>query len=372
MEREMKTLGLVVMTRVALGAMSCAMAIVLAPAAALAQQSPAAGSYSVIKTVKAGGDGGFDYVYADVAGRRLYIPRRSTPAAVTVFDLDTLEPVGSVANVNGHGATVDSKSAHGFATSKPVAMWNTKSLALIKTIDVDGNPDGLLEDPYNERVYIFSHVAPNVTVIDATNGNVLGTIDLGGQPEQAVSDGKGHLYIDIADKANIAVVDANTLRVTAHYDMTGIGGNCGGLALDIKNHILFSACHNQNFVVLNADDGKIITTFPIGAGNDGAVFNPATMEAFASQTDGTLAIVKENSPTSFIMEQSVQTKPGAKTLTLDTKTNHVLLITADYITPAAPSPAAAPPAPIAGAAQTGPRVVRQMVPDSFSILVVGK
>src|SRR6202023_926813 len=106
-----------------------------------------------------------------------------------------------------------------------------------------------------------------------------GTIDLGGAPEQAVSDGKGHVYIDIEDKGNIAVVDAKTLTVTAHYDLMGKGGTCAGLALDVKNSILFAACRNpQTMVILNAINGNIITTLPIGQGTDGAVFNPNTME----------------------------------------------------------------------------------------------
>ena len=190
---------------------------------------------------------------------------------------------------------------------------------------------------------------------------MVGTIDLGGMPEQAATDGKGHLFIDIEDKDNIAVVDTKTLMVTAHYDLAGKGGTCAGLALDAKNHILFAACRNPaNMVILNADDGKIITTLPIGAASDGAGFNPNTMEAFSSQGDGTLTVIKENSPTSFIVEQNVQTMPTAKTLTLDGKTGRVLLIAAEFGAPTAPATAGARPGR------------GQMVPDSFSILVVGK
>ena len=344
----------------------CMLAITLVPALGWAQSGP----YSVLKTAQVGGDGAFDYVYADSAGRKLYIPRRSTPAAVTVFDLDTLAPLGTIANTAARGAAVDPKSGHGFASSKPVAMWDTKTLATIKTIDVQGNPDGIMFDPYNARVYIFSHAAPNATVINTADGAVLGTIDLGGQPEQAVTDGAGHIYVDLEDKNQIAVVDAKNMTVTAHYDLGPKGGAPAGLAFDVKNRILFAACADPtgSMVVLNADTGKILTTLPIGAGVDGAVFNPATMEAFSSQRDGTLTVVKENSPTSFVVEQNVQTKMGAKTLTLDSKTNHILLITADYA-PAAPAPAPAAGAAPAGGGRGAPRA---MVPGSFSILVVGK
>src|SRR5207253_10763914 len=129
---------------------------------------------------KAGGVGGVDYILADDAGRRLYIPRGAvqgespTPARVTVFNLDTLAPVGEIPDIRANGAAVDAKSGHGFASSKPVAMWDTKTLKMIKTIDVQGNPDGILADPFNQRVYVLSHAAPHVTVIDAKTGDSLG------------------------------------------------------------------------------------------------------------------------------------------------------------------------------------------------------
>src|SRR5665213_3826500 len=226
---------------------------------AIAQSS---GPNKVIKKTKVGGEGGFDYIYADSAGRKLYIPRSGQQnARITSFNLDTLAPLGEIPNINAHGVAVDTKSGHGFASSNPVAMFDTKTFTLIKTIKVDGNPDGILGDPFNQRIYILSHRAPNATVINAVDGSILGTIDLGGAPEQAATDGKGHIYIDIEDKDNIAVVDAKTMTVTGHYDLAGKGGGPGGLALDAKNHILFAACHDPAvMVMLNSDTGKIITT----------------------------------------------------------------------------------------------------------------
>src|SRR5439155_20916196 len=163
-------------------------------------------------------------------------------------------------------------------------------------------------------------------VIDAKDGSVLGTIDLGGAPEQAASDGQGHVYVAIEDKDNVAVVDVKTLQVTAHYELGGKGGGPAGLALDAKNHVLFAMCRNpQACVILSADDGKIITTLPIGKGSDGGVFNANTMEAFSSQGDGTLTVIKETSPTSFEVAQTLQTKSRAKTCTLDTKNNQSVL-----------------------------------------------
>lgn len=319
------------------------------------------GPYKVLKTAKVGGDGGFDYVYADAAGRKLYVPRTGPMPRINVFNLDTLEPAGEIANTNARGAAVDPKSGHGFATSKPVAMWDSKTLAMIKTIDVEGGPDGLLFDPFNQRIYILSHRAPNATVIDAKDGSIVGTIDLGGAPEQAVTDGKGHIYIDIEDKDTVAVVDAKTMKVTAQYDISSKAKTPAGLAFDVKNHILFVACRQPAaMVILDAADGKIITSLPIGTGVDGAAFNPGTMEAFSSQGDGTLTVIKESSPTSFEVEQTLKTMPGAKTMTLDSKTGHVYLIAAEY------GPAPTPP-PAGGRGGRGP-----MLPGSFSLIEVGK
>jgi DNA-binding beta-propeller fold protein YncE len=328
----------------------------------LAQPAAAQGTYKVLKTVKVGGEGGFDYVYSDEAARRLYIARSGASPRITVFNLDTLEPAGEIPKVGAHGAAVSDKTHHGFASSKPVAMWDTKTLEVIKSIDVEGSPDGIMHDPFNDRVYIFSHREPNVTAINASDGSIAGTLNLGGAPEQAATDGKGHLYIDIEDKGKIAVVDAKALSVTATYDLSGKGGTCAGLALDNKNHVLFASCREpQTMVMLSATDGKILSTLPIGAGTDGAVFNPKTMEAFSSQRDGTLTIVKETSPTRFEVEQTLETMTGGKTLTLDGKTGHILVIAAEYGAP----PAA--PAPGGGRGGRG-----QMVPGSFTILEIGK
>ena len=315
----------------------------------------AKGAYKVIRKQKLGGDGGFDYVYADNSGRRLYVARGGPKARVSVFDLDSLKPMGEIAKTNARGAAVDGTCHHGFASSSPVAMWDSQSLSVVKTIPVDGRPDGILNDDFNHRCYIFSHSAPNTTVIDSNTGDVLGTIDLGGAPEQAVTDGQGHIFVDIEDKDAVAVIDASTMKVTATYTLGGKGGGNAGLAIDAKNGILFVACREpQTMVMLDAKDGKILADLPIGRGCDGAVFNPKTMEAFSSQGDGTLTVIKETSPTTFEVGQTVTTMPGAKTLTLDTKTGHIVLIAAEFSKPAA-------------GARRG-----AMVPGSFSVVVVGK
>src|SRR5215471_20078424 len=191
-----------------------------------AQVPTATNPYRIVKTTQTMGTGGIDYVYADNDNRRLYVPRGSQ---VLVFDLDSLKSAGSITNTRARGVAVDTKSHHGFCSSSPVVMWDAKTLETIKTIEVQGRPDGILFEPLTERIYVLSHSQPNATVIEGKDGSIAGTIDLGGAPEQAASDGKGHLYVCLEDKDNIAVVDVKALKVTAHYDLAGKGGGPAGL-----------------------------------------------------------------------------------------------------------------------------------------------
>ena len=240
-------------------------------------------------------------------------------------------------------------------------------------------PDGIYFDPFNDRVYVFSHPTKDATVIDSKDGTVLGTIDLGGVPEQAISDGKGTLYVVMQDaQGGVAVVDVKSMKTTTHYPFGDKGGGCNGLALDVKNQVLFAACarsgaettqappagppqplHPQ-MVILSAKDGKILATLPLAGGSDGAVFNPSTMEAFSTHGNGTLTVVKEKSPTSFEVEQNLNTMSGARTVTFDSKTNHILTMSLER------GPAGPPP-PGGGRATPG-----VPVPGSFTILVIGK
>jgi hypothetical protein len=354
-----------------LKAMALAILVAGMGSGAVAQDGP----YQVKQIQLVGGDGGFDYVTADSDARNLYVARSGPQGHIGVFNLDTLAPVGDIPGTSAHGGAVDTATGHGFATSKPVTMFDGKTFAILKKIDVQGNPDGYLNDAYNHRFYILSHSAPNVTVLDDKDGSILGTIDLGGAPEQAATDGHGRIYVDIEDKAAIAVIDADAMKMVGKYDVSSKGGGCAGLALDAKNGILFAACReNKNMVILSAKDGHILTDLPIGVGCDGATFNPATMEVFSSQGDGTLTVIKENSPTDFAVEQTVATPARAKTITLDTKTGNLLLITAEYGPMPAATPAPAVPANGGGTAlpafMRGPRA--PMIPHSFQILVVGK
>src|SRR5436190_20172128 len=276
-------------------------AIGLVTVATLSAQYPSTttGPYKVLKTANVGGAGNWDYICADVAGGRLYIPRRApavpagaegpapasaTRTRLTIFNLDTLEPAGEIDGVGGQGAAVDPKSGHGFTSSRPVSMFDTKTMKPIKTIDVGAAaPDGIVFDAFNGRVYVFSHPTKDATVIDAKDGTVLGTIDLGGVPEQGVADGKGMLFVVMQDAVgSVTAVDVKTMKATGHYSFIDKGG-CNGLALDVKNQVLFAACGRSGnppaqpaqpmMVFLGARDGKVLASLPLAGGSDGAAVN---------------------------------------------------------------------------------------------------
>jgi DNA-binding beta-propeller fold protein YncE len=297
-------------------------------------------AYKVLDTTRLMGNGGIDYVYADNDGRRVYVPRGGN---TFVFDLDSHKYIGAI-TIGGHGVAIDTKTHHGFSSAGKIGMFDTETMQKLKDIDVSGRPDGILLEPLTDRVYIFSHQAPSITVIDPKDGSVVGTVDVGGAMEQAQSDGQGKLYADVENEKKIAVVDVKALKLITKYDLGEGAGEPGGLGLDVKNHILFAMCANPNVcVVVNADNGKVLTTLPLDGGTDGGGFNPSTMEAWSSQRNGTLTIIKESSPTNFAVEQTVQTKAGCKTSSLDTKNNRIVLICTERLPQAeATTPAPAP------------------------------
>jgi DNA-binding beta-propeller fold protein YncE len=361
-----------------------------------------------LKTARVGGEGGTDYIFADSVGRRLYITRGATreipatsttpavPAAekrLTVFDLDTLAPLGELPGVGGNGAVVCPSTGHGFTSDHPQpSMFDVKTMKLIKTIEVPDkfSADGIYCDTFNNRVYIGSHPTKTLLVVDAKDGAVLGNIDLGGTPEQTVGDGNGMLYQVLQDRpGGVAVIDGRTLKRTATYSfgdaVTG-NGSCNGLALDAKNSILFAACAGVGpapargtpgqpappapapdpnakqppaFVILRAKDGRILVRLPLAGSSDGATFNPQTMEAFSTQGNGTMTIVTEKNATTFEVEQNLPTMNGARTIAFDSKTGHLFAMSVER------GPAVAPP-------PGGGRGGSPAIPGSFTILMIGK
>jgi hypothetical protein len=312
----------------------------IAPAADLAAKP-----YQILATTQIPAAGGIDYVTADSVNRRVYV---ACGNVVSVFDLDTHQLAGSLPNASGHGVAIDPEDHTGLVSGGTAVFFNTQTLEQIKTIPAPG-ADGYLFDALTHHFIILSHRAPNLRVIDSRDGSIAGTVDAIGPDganaavEQGATDGEGHLYFDVANQHHIAVVDAKTLKVTGHFDLGEKGGGPAGLAIDAKNHILFAMCRGTNggtptCVILSSVDGKIITTLPLAGGSDGAAFNPHTMEAFSSHGNGTLSVIRENSPTEFALEDTVQTKSGAKTCTLDANTDHIIVITRE---PAPKAPASA-------------------------------
>jgi len=327
--------------------------------------------YRVLDTTQLMGSGGTDYVYVDNDGRRVYVPRGGN---TLVFDLDSHKYIGTVTNAGGHGVAVDPNTHHGVVSGNPPSLFDTETLQKIKDIDgVKSRPDGIIYEPATGKIFILSHASPSVTIIDPKDGAVAGSIDIGGAIEQAQADGQGKVFADIEDEKKIAVIDAKSMKLVSKIDLGDTAGDPGGLGLDVKNHILFAMCAEPSVcVVVNADNGKVLATLPIGNGTDSGGFNPNTMEAFSSQRDGTLTIIKESSPTDFAVEQTVKTKTGARTSSLDTKNNRIVLITVERPPQTNAAPAMASTTGTTNQPGGAPRSRHFTGPGMLDVMFVGK
>src|ERR1700675_3016423 len=331
--------------------------ILLVAAAALAAAGP---GYKVVNTYKVGGEGGWDYLTADAAARRLYISRATH---VIVLDLDSGKSVGDIADTPGvHGIALAPELGRGFVSNGregTVSIFDIKTLATSSKVKVGENPDAILYDPATKRVFTFNGRSKDSTAVDGATGKVLGTIKLDGKPEFAASDAKGEVFVNIEDKSEIQVIDPNKLEVTAKWPLAPCK-EPSGLAMDRKNRRLFVGCDNKMMAVVDADSGKVLATPAIGDGVDATAFDAETGLAFAScGGDGVLTVVKEDSKDKFSVAENVPTQKGARTLALDPKTHKVFVVTAQF------GPRPAPTA-------DNPRPRPPILPDSFVVLVVGK
>src|SRR6266403_196907 len=289
--------------------------------------------YHVTKTIKLGGEGGWDYLTVDAKARRIYISRSTH---VMVVDADKGVLLGDIPNTNGvHGIAIAPDMDKGFISDgrdNNVTIFDVKTLKILGTAPAGKNPDAIIYDPTSKRVFAFNGASKDATAIDAKGGTVAGTIPLGGKPEFAVADEKGHVFVNIEDTSEIVQFDSNKLVVENRWKITP-GDGCSGLAMDRKNRRLFSVCSNKLMVVINANDGKVITSLPIGAGTDAAGFDPETGFAFSSNGDGTLTVAHEDSPDKFTVVENVPTLRRARTMALDTKTHQVYTVTAEFGAP---------------------------------------
>jgi len=314
-------------------------------------------SYHLLKRFVLGGDGGWDLLAFD--NNRLYLSRGTH---VMVVDTDSGAIVGDIPNTpRVHGIAIAPEFGKGFTSNGgdgSVTIFDLKTLKTLGNVKVGKNPDSIIYDPASKRVFSFNAGSNDVTAIDAKTDTVAGTVALGGQPELAVADDHGKVFVNLEDKSAVVMLDSRKLKLDAAWPLAP-GEEPTGIALDTKHHRLFATCANKLMAVLNADNGKLLTTLPIGTGVDGAAFDSELQLVFSSNGEGTLTVAHEDSPDKFSVVENVVTQRGARTLALDQKTHRVFLVTAEF------GPTPAPTA-------ERPRPRPPMIPGSFTLLVFGK
>ncbi len=342
-----------------LGAVVLGAAFVTTPLAAtlVAQSTPS--GYHVTRRIPVTGEGGWDYVTFDTSRSRLFISRSTR---VEVVDANSGQLVGEIPNTGGvHGIALAYALNKGYTSNgrdTTVTVFDFVTLAPTKTIHVTGaGPDGIMYDSASQRVFTFNGRGQSTTAIDAVGDTVVGTLPLGGKPEAAVSDGNGHIFVNIEDKSSIVEFDATSLTIIHTYALAPCE-EPSGLAMDQAHHVLFAGCGNKVMGVIDSNTGRVIATPTTDDGTDANAFDPITGIAFSSNGAGTLTLVTQTAPGKFASE-NIPTERGARTMALDPKTHRVYLITAGFN----PAPAATP---------TQPRPRPSMIPGSFVVLVVGK
>lgn len=315
--------------------------------------------YHLIQKITLGGENGWDYLTLDPQSRRLYISRSTH---VIVMDADSGKVVGDIPNTPGvHGIALVPELNKGFTSNgrdNTVTVFDLKTLTVSKQIPVGKNPDAIIYDSASQLVFTGNGISLDATAIDPKSETVKGTIPLAGRPEFAVSDEKGHVFVNLEDKSMIAEIDSRKLTVEARWPLAP-GEEPTGLAIDRQHRRLFAGCANKLMAVVNIDNGRVITTLPIGSGVDATAFDPATQLAFSSNGEGTLTVIQEDSPDKFTVLETVATQKGARTMTLDPKTHKIFLVSADF---------GPPPAPTA----ERPRPRPSILPGTFVVLVMGE
>ncbi len=315
-------------------------------------------NYKVVGRYPVPGVGGFDYVMLDDSTRRLYV---SHWTQVEVVDADNGKLLGTIADTPGvHGVAIAAAFKHGFTSNgreNKVSMFDPATLQLIKKIDVGKGPDGIYFDPATKRVFTNNHGSHDITAIDAATGDVVGTVKIEGDGEQAVI-ADGLIYVNSEEAGEVVVFDPKSLEVKQRFPI-GVAKVPTGLAYDAKTKRLFIGCRNEpKMVVMDAVTGKVINNFPIGKGVDFAAFDPGSGLIFFSCGDGTLNIFQEKSADNYEDAGAVKTQPSAKTMAFDPKTKKVFLPAAEYLE--------TPPS------EPGKRPTRSVKPGSFVVLVVAK
>lgn len=325
---------------------ACASSMILISGAA------AAPGYHLLKSVTLGGDTFWDAITLDSANHHLFITHGSH---VVVVDSRTYALAGDIPDVTGAHQVVVTPTK-GFATSgtaNAVVVFDPHTLKVTGTIAVGTRPDGVVYDPKTHRVFTFNAGSNNATAIDVASGTVDGTVPLGGKPEFAVADGAGHIYDNIEDKSEIAVIDAKTMEVTARWPLAPCESP-SGIALDKVHARLFVACENEMMAVVDAKSGKVVATVPTGKGADGAAYDPATRTVFIPNGEGKLSVIHQDTPDKYRLVENAPTQFGARTIEIDPAAHRVFFATADLT----PDPGKRPP--------------YKMTPGSFRLIVYGR
>src|SRR2546426_7700155 len=281
--------------------------------------------YKVVGRYPIGGTGGWDYINIDSSARRLYV---SHSTQVEVVDADTGKIVGTIGDTPGVHGGIATPSKHGFTSNgreSKVSMFDTTTLQLIKKIDVGKGPDGIYYDDRTKRVFTNNHGSHDITAIDASSGDVVGTVPVKGDGEQAIIGKDGLIYVNSEDTNEVVVFDPKSLEVKNRFPI-GVAKRPTGLAYDAKTKRLFIGCRNEpKMVVMDAVSGKVINTFPIGRNVDYAGFDPQAKLIFFSCSEGVLNIFREKSADAYEDAGAVKTQPSAKTMAFDPKTKKIFL-----------------------------------------------
>ena len=314
--------------------------------------------YRVLQQYQPGGEGGWDYPTVDADGKRLFVSRSTRVQVLSLADGKLLGEIQDTPGV--HGVALAPDLHKGFTSNgrdSSVTVFDLSTLAPLSRIDVQGNrPDAILYEPVTHRVFTFNGGSANATAIDGATGKVVGHVALGGRPEFAVHDGRGHVFVNIEDKSELVRFDPKTLAVVARWSLSP-GEEPSGLAFDRAHRRLFSVCENQKMIVMDADDGTVLANLPIGSGVDGAAFDPERQLAFASCGQGVLTVVREESPTKFEVVENDSTQRSARTIALDDATHKLYLPAAKFGEAPAPT-------------EKNPRPRPPIVPGSFELLEV--
>jgi len=289
----------------------------------------AADNYEITKKIPIPGQGSWDYLTVDESARRLYV---SHGTQVEVLDLDSGAIVGKIENTQGvHGIAIAPDLGRGFVSdgqSSTVTIFDLKTLKTIAEVPTGKKPDAIIYDPATSRVFAFNGGGNSATVIEAKDGKVAGTIDLGGGPEFAAADGNGYVYNNLEDESLVLKINSRTLKVEQRWP-TAPCASPSSMAIDRDNRRLFLGCRSKVMAVMNADTGQVITTLPIGDHVDATAFDVETRLIFNSNGEGTVTVVRQDSPDKYSVVETVKTLPRAKTSALDPKTHRLFLSTAE-------------------------------------------